>query len=401
MTYRKFILFPLLVLAITTCRGRADDVVAYRGATIETVSKAGSIENGTVLLRDGRIEAVGKKVELPTDARIVDVSGQTIIPALVDIYHPITISGLSSSSGSRTVVFNGRTFTIPGSRSTSAPSYVKLSDVVDPQSLKSDFSQLCRYGVGFTSIVIRGYGQSLHAKVTPDRTATSIVNENGTLFLSVTNSTASLDVLRNGLKGKSSSSRSSSSTPSLPNSVTSLWAAVKEGKAPLILNVNNAATIMYVLKIQKEYDKVRMVLVASGTDIYQTLDQLKGRKLSVLIKAGIDIAPRSNQRINVAKLLADSGIEFGFSASLDSSLDSMPDTPLFPVSQLVKTGLSKDKALSALTLAPAKMLGIEKTLGSIEVGKQANLLFLNGAPLDAGTTVQQLLVEGKSVYENQ
>ena len=79
----------------------------------------------------------------------------------------------------------------------------------------------------------------------------------------------------------------------------------------------------------------------------------------------------------------------------------MPDTPLFPVSQLVKTGLSKERALKALTLAPAKMLGIEKTLGSIEVGKQANLLFLNGTPFDAGTTVQQLLVEGESVYENQ
>lgn len=399
MTYRKFILFPLLICAATTCCGLADDVVAYRNATIETVSKAGTISSGTIVLRDGKIVAVGSKVDIPTDARIVDASGQTIMPALVDIYHPITISGLSSSSGSRTVVFRGRTFTIPGTRSTSAPSYVKLSDVVDPLSLKSDYSKLSRYGVGFANVVIRGYGHSLHTKVTPEETASSIVNENGTLFLSVTNSTASLDVLRKGLKG--SSSRSSSSASRDPNSSTALWAAVKDGKAPLILNVNNAATIMYVLQIQKEYDKVRMVLVASGSDLYRSLDQLKGRKLSVLMKAGIDIAPRSNKRINVAQLLADAGIDFGFSASLDSSLDAMPDTPLFPVSQVVKTGLSKDKALSALTLAPAKMLGIEKTLGSIEVGKQANLLFLDGTPLDAGTTVQQLLVEGKSVYENQ
>lgn len=398
MTNRKFILFPLLICAMTSCRGWADDVVAYRGATIETVSKAGTIQNGTVLLRNGKIEAVGPEVDLPTDAKIVDVSGQTIMPALIDIYHPITISGLSSGSASRTVVFNGRVFTIPGSRSTSAPSYVKLSDVVDPLSLDSDFKQLARYGVGFANIVVRGYGHSIHTKVTPDEATTSIVNPDGTLFLSVTNSTASLDVLRKGLKG--STSTRSSSTTSSPTSSTSLWAAVKEGKAPLILNVNNAATIMYVLQIQKEYDKVRMVLVASGADIYRSLDQLKGRKLSVLMKAGIDIAPRSNQRINVAKLLADAKIEFGFSTSLDRSLNSMPDTPLFPVSQLVKTGLSKDKALSALTMSPAKMLGMEKTLGSIEVGKQANLLFLNGAPLDAGTTVQQLLVEGKPVYEN-
>ena len=399
MTYRKFILFPLLVFALITCSGQADDVIAYRGATIETVAKAGTIKNGTVLLRSGKIEAVGTDVDIPIDAKVVDVSGQTIMPALVDIYHPITISGLTPSSGGRTIVFRGRVITVPGSRSTSAPAYAKLSDVVDPLSLKSDFNRLSRFGVGFTNLVTRGYGQSLHAKVSPNETATSIINPDGGLFLSVTNSTASLDVLRKGLKGSTSTSRSS--TSSSPNSTTALWTAVKEGKTPLVLNVNNAAAIIYVLQIQKEYDKVRTVLVASGANIYQSLNQLKVSKLSVLIRAAIDTAPRSHQRINIAKLLADAKIEFGFSSSLDSSLNSMPDTPLFPVSQLVKTGLSKERALKALTLAPAKMLGIEKTLGSIEVGKQANLLFLNGTPFDAGTTVQQLLVEGESVYENQ
>lgn len=399
MTYRKFILFPLLVFALITCSGQADDVIAYRGATIETVAKAGTIKNGTVLLRSGKIEAVGTDVDIPIDAKVVDVSGQTIMPALVDIYHPITISGLTPSSGGRTIVFRGRVITVPGSRSTSAPAYAKLSDVVDPLSLKSDFNRLSRFGVGFTNLVTRGYGQSLHAKVSPNETATSIINPDGGLFLSVTNSTASLDVLRKGLKGSTSTSRSS--TSSSPNSTTALWAAVKEGKTPLVLNVNNAAAIIYVLQIQKEYDKVRIVLVASGANIYQSLGQLKDRKLSVLIRAAIDTAPRSHRRINIAKLLADAKIEFGFSSSLDSSLNSMPDTPLFPVSQLVKTGLSKERALKSLTLAPAKMLGIEKTLGSIEVGKQANLLFLNGTPFDAGTTVQQLLVEGESVYENQ
>ena len=399
MTYRKFILFPLLVFALITCSGQADDVIAYRGATIETVAKAGTIKNGTVLLRSGKIEAVGTDVDIPIDAKVVDVSGQTIMPALVDIYHPITISGLTPSSEGRTIVFRGRVITVPGSRSTSAPAYAKLSDVVDPLSLKSDFNRLSRFGVGFTNLVTRGYGQSLHAKVSPNETATSIINPDGGLFLSVTNSTASLDVLRKGLKGSTSTSRSS--TSSSPNSTTALWTAVKEGKTPLVLNVNNAAAIIYVLQIQKEYDKVRIVLVASGANIYQSLGQLKDRKLSVLIRAAIDTAPQSHQRINIAKLLANAKIEFGFSSSLDSSLNSMPDTPLFPVSQLVKTGLSKERALKALTLAPAKMLGIEKTLGSIEVGKQANLLFLNGTPFDAGTTVQQLLVEGESVYENQ
>lgn len=394
------------MVATAASSAQAADVVAYKGATIETVSDAGTIKKGTLLVQDGKLQAVGKDIDIPTNARIVDVTGQTIMPALVDIYHPISVSGLTSSSGSRTVVFNGRTFVIPGARSTSAPTYVKLSDIVDPLSLKTDYAKLSRYGVGFANIVMRGYGQSLQTRITPDSAGDGIMNAHGTLFLSLSNSTASLDVLRNGLKGKSSSRSSTTSSRSStasqdPNSSTSLWANVREGKTPIILNVNNAATITYVLKIQKEHDKARMILVASGADIYRTLDQLKGRKLSILLKAGIDIAPRSNQRINVARMLDDAKISFGFSSSLDSSLDAMTDTPLFPVSLLVKNGLNRNSAIMAMTLAPAAMLGLEKTLGSIEAGKQANLLFLDGAPLDATTTVKQLLVEGKSVYENQ
>lgn len=402
MSYRKFILFSFALAAIGPMCS-ADDVVAFRGATVETVAKAGTIENATIVVRDGKIAAVGKAsdVEVPTDARTVDLANRTVMPALVDLYHPITVAGVSTSTGSRTIVFNGRTFTIPGSRSTSAPTWVKLSDMVDPLSLESDYRRLSRTGVGFANIVSRGYGHSLQTRVTPDSPADAIVNANGTVFLSLSNATAVLDVLRKGLKSSSSRSSGSSSSASSSSSTTSLWAAVREGKSPLILNVNNAATIMYLLEICDQHPKVRFIMIASAADLYQTMDELKKHKLSIVVKAGIDTAPQSYRRINIAKMLHDAKLDFGFSPSLDSSLASMPDTPLFPLSMLVKTGLPKEAALKGITLAPAKMLGLERSLGSIEVGKQANLLVLDGEPFDAATTVQQLLVEGKSVYVNQ
>ena len=317
----------------------------------------------------------------------------------------------------------------PGAPSTSAPSYTKLSDVLDPLSLEDDFSRMSRLGVGFTNIVTRGFGQSVHARITPDSFDDAIVTPDGQLYLSVTNSTAVLDVLRNGLKGRSSSSgsrpgstppsrsssprsaaiaaalaarsRSRSTSSSAPGSLTALWTAVRDGKSSLIVNTNNAAAITYVLQIVKDYPKADVVLIGSGSDIYLTLDQLKDSKVSVLIRAGLDVAPRSNRRINIPKMLHDADIDFGFSTSLDNSLTLMPDTPLFPVSLLVKTGLPKNKAVKALTQTPAEMLGLEKTLGSIEKGKQANLLILDGDPADATTSVKQLIVEGKSIYENQ
>ncbi len=432
MSYRKTILFSLLIVARFSCETIADDVVAYRGATIETVAEAGTIKDGIIVVRDGKIEAVGVDVKIPASARVVDVSGQTIMPGLVNIYHPVSGGDTSAPTESRTVVVGGRTFTIPGAPTTVAPSFSKISDNLDPLSLKSALQTQARYGVGFVNIVTRGYGQSVNVKVVPDDVENCIVNKDGLLFLAVTNNTASLDVLRSGLRGRPSTSgggsgfggRSGGSrfgrgggggggqptptpaptpteTPaSAGSSLTSLWQSVKDGNTPIVLNVNNASTIMYVLDIKKEFDKVKIVLVASGANIYQTKDDLKDKGISVLLRAGLDVAPRSSDRINVPKLLADSGINFGFSSSLDSSLESMPDTPFFPVALLVKTGLPRKAALEALTLAPAKMLGLEKTVGSIEAGKQANLVFLDGDPLAAASRVQRVLVEGKSVYED-
>lgn len=416
--------FATLLVTSPGTTARAE-VVAYTGATVETVGKAGTISNGTVVVTDGKITAVGTDVEIPAAARIVDASGQTILPALVNIYTPIVVGSSSAPPTTRTITIGGRTFTIPSTRTTTSTAYTKLSDNVDPLTLRSYLKSQARVGVGFANLVTRGYGQSITARVTPDNAADCIVNKDGHLFLAVTNSTSSLDVLRKGLKGSSgrssssalaaamaarASGGSSSATPTTSSSSRSsststsptaaLWTSVREGQTPVILNVNNAATISYVLDIHKEYKKARFILVASGQNIYRTREMLKDSNISVLLKAGIDTAPRSNRRINVPRELAEAGVTFGFSPSLDSSLSSMPDTPLLPVAMLVKSGLKKEAALKALTLTPATMLGLDAKLGSIEAGKQANLMFLDGDPLTSASKVQELVVEGVTVYEN-
>ncbi len=408
----------------------ADTIVAYRGATIETVADAGTIQNGIIVVKNGLIDSVGSSVSIPAAARIVDVTGQTVMPALVDVYHPVSIDIGSTASAPRVVVFGGRTFTIPSSAPSTAAPFVKLSDNLDPLSLRRPLITNARYGVGLMNIVSRGYGQSLHVRVSPSMPETSIINPDGALFIAVTNTTASLDVLRNGLKGRAGSSGSrgsrgtssgrsfsggsssgsgatpaatsstSASASSTESQLTTLWQSVKDGKTPLILNVNNAATILYVLEVHKDFDKVQLTIVADGDDIYQTLDQLKESKASIILRSGLDVAPRSSDRINVPRMLETAGIQFGFSTSLDGTLSAMPDTPLFPVSLLVKTGLSRNAALNALTLTPAKVLGVDKTHGSIEAGKKANLLFFEGDPFAATSGIKQLVVEGDTVYED-
>jgi len=69
--------------------------------------------------------------------------------------------------------------------------------------------------------------------------------------------------------------------------------------------------------------------------------------------------------------------------------------------QLVKAGLDPDIALSAITLAPARMLGIASRVGSIAAGRDANILLLDGGPFEPTTRIRKVLLEGKVAYDGE
>jgi imidazolonepropionase-like amidohydrolase len=94
-------------------------------------------------------------------------------------------------------------------------------------------------------------------------------------------------------------------------------------------------------------------------------------------------------------------LEIAFSLSLDDTdLATSQDAPLFPVAYMIRSGLPRQTALEAVTIRPATMLGLEKSVGSIEVGKSANLLVFDGDPLDPGSMLREVLIEGEKTYEN-
>ena len=399
-------LLPICFLAISGI-AQAEEVVAYTNATVETVAKDGQLKGATVVVRGDKIDSVGKDIEIPNNAKVVDATGHTIMPAVVDPYFPVSMNG-APAGGTRTITVGGRTFTIPSSRATVSTAFTRIADNIDPLVLKRPQLLQSRVGVGFANLVTRGYGQAAHARVTPDDVETSIISGDGYLYLAVSNSTSSLDVLRKNLglndtkkpatASATTSRRTSSRSSSSPTA--KLWTEVKEGKKPVLINVNNAATILHVLKALEKNDKIKVAMVATGPHIFETFDAIKKRKnLTMVLRPGLDTAPRSQDRINVPKMLADAKVNFAFSVSLNSAIPQMTDTPMFPLAQLVKTGLKRDKAFSAMTLEPAKILGLEKTLGSIQKGKKANIIFVDGDPLDMSTRVQKVLVEGKTVYE--
>ncbi len=424
--------------------------IAIRGAKIETVSKAGAIENGVILIRDGKIEAIGKDVPIPLATKIIDAKGKTIMPGIVDPYYVVTVGRDAQSAGeSRTIVVRGQTITVPGGPPSSSTSFSKIADSIDLESI--DWKAATRSGITTMQLVVSGYAQSVI--VQPTTKTPQMMNPDGMLLLSVTNSTQSLDVLRAGIKAPSSSvgnvpgpgagptgprsgfgrgrpggpgpqpsppTPTPAPQPPIPNPpagtnptgpttgttptfspTQKLWNDVREGKSNVFINLNNAATILHCLTASKESKQAKLVFIASGSDLFEAIKDLDPKVHVAILAPRLDLVPNTRDRINIPKTLSDKEMPFAFSLSLgQSEFRAQPDSPLFPVSSLVKNGLDRKKAMEALTIMPAKLIGMDSEVGSLEVGKKANFLLLDGDPFGATTSIQRVFVEGKQIYEN-
>lgn len=413
------ILIAIPLISCLICNVGQGQSTAYVNATIETMGSDGKIENGTMIVRDDKILAVGADVKIPDDARVISMSGKTIMPGLIDPYFVFKTSPASTTT--RTVTFNGRTFTIPSRAPLTTGSFVRVGEYFYPY--KFNFKPALRSGITAGNLVSDGRGLSAFANMTDERNPEMLFKTEGYLFAKVTNQTSFLDVIRKPLTptpvkkptGSSAtrtvtSQPSSTSTSPRPGSSSSsatdknkpLWDSVREGKSPLFVNVNNEAAVAYVLQFIKKHEKVKLILVATGPNIFQSLDDIKSNKnVTVVLQPGIDRVPFTTDFMNVSQMLASKQVPFAISMSLSSSqLLSSQDDPMFPLAMLVRTGLDRETALKSVTIKPAQLLGIDKTHGSLEKDKQANFLVFDGDPLQTGSRLQQVILNGKKIHEN-
>ena len=123
--------------------------------------------------------------------------------------------------------------------------------------------------------------------------------------------------------------------------------------------------------------------------------------MRLIVRPGLSLKPNTRDREDIAQVLHEAGLEFAFSQPANQA-DRLAtqDFPLFPVAYAVRCGLPRRTALEALTVRPAAMLGLDKTHGTLEPGKSADLLIFSGDPLDIDSQLSQVLIQGRIVYEN-
>lgn len=437
-----WLLLPVIGLfADTTLFGK--ETIAIRNATVYTLTAPKPMEKGTVLIEDGKIKEVGKDVAIPIDAKVLDGTNKHVTPGFISVFYPLTLQREATSEETRTVVVGGRTFTLGGRAPSARGPLQKVSELIREDAI--DWRPLIRSGITTAHVVAPGYAYtavvapSAYSEENPSQLR--VVKKDGYLAATVTNNERSLELLRSNLRpvstsrgsrgptgaGGPSGSSNSSGSPSGPsggsptsnptnsssNSASSpstppelseeqkLWSEVREGTKPLVINCNNAATILHVESILKEFPKVKVQWIVNGSDVYAARSSLRKENSTVLLSPRIDLIPNSRLRVNIPALAASEKIPFAISlGQRPGDLGDSQVSPTFALSILIKTGLSEYDALSAVTSVPAKLLGMDKSHGSVAAGLQADLILFDGPPFDVATEIETLFLEGKVVYEN-
>lgn len=406
------------------------DTYAISNARIVTVSGP-VIEQGTVVLRNGLIAAVGANVTVPADARVIDGNGLTVYPGLIDSY---TNLGLPAPAPSPTQAPGGGGFLqaaarpSPGGPNSTQPlglqPEVMVEDVIRPGGTEIEASRnigittaltLPRTGIWMgQSALINLAGDTpqemivrspvaMHVGFTPLRGSYpgSLMGVFATLrqmLLDAGRYRESLQIYERSPRGVR--------RPEVDRSLAALI-PVLDGRLPVVMFADREREIERALDLANEF-KLK-VIIAGGGESARLADRLARENVPVLLSlnlprrttAALPEAEPEPMRVlrerveaqQTAGKLAKAKVRFGFhSGSLTNISDLMIN-----VGREIENGLSTDDALRGFTIWPAEILGVGNQLGSIEVGKIANLTVMRGDLFNRSSRVDQVFIDGRPV----
>jgi len=169
---------------------------------------------------------------------------------------------------------------------------------------------------------------------------------------------------------------------------------VVRGQIPVIAAASNIQEIRNALAVAEEFE-LRLVLL-NPSHAYKMLEEIKASGAAVLV-GNTFRTPDENEPYDryysLAAELHRAGIEFAFTTGYPFGLRTLPCA----ASQSVAFGLPEEAAFEALTLAPARILGIDEDYGSLEAGKVANVVIWNGNPLQNRSSVLRLWIRGEEM----
>ncbi len=185
--------------------------------------------------------------------------------------------------------------------------------------------------------------------------------------------------------------------PKKPSSSSTMepYKAAFAGSIPVLVEANTKKTIESAVKLFREEFKLNMILVG-GNELYRVPELLASNDVSVSVGPGL-IQSVENKTYNLPQILANHGVPFAFQSKATTGVRQLP----LAVQYSVHKGLGKTDALAGFTSSASKLLAINDQVGSLGVGKDADLVVLSGPPFEISSEVLAVMIDGEWVYEKE
>ena len=403
---RRTSLCAAAALALLTAASAAlsAQTIAITGGKIYPVSGA-PIENGTVLIRDGKIVAVGTNVSVPSDAQRIDAAGKWVTPGFINSGTQLGLVEIGQVADTRDAFargkervaaaftvwegFNPASVLIPPARADGITSVV----LVPGGGLIAGQAALVDLIEGSTAQMLRRAPVAMVAQVGTSEQAG--VTARGELIVK----------LRELLEDARSYSRRRSAyearnTRDFAAGRLDLEALVPvvEGRVPMMIAADRGSDIQGALKLARDFGL--KIMIAGGADAWMVAQELAAAKVPVLTGAMNNIpntfAALGTRQEN-AGLLRRAGVPvaiIGNAGGGDEEAFNVRNLR-FEAGNAVAYGMSWDDALRAVTLTPAELFGAANRVGSLQPGRDANVVVWSGDPFEFATRAEHVFVQGR------
>jgi imidazolonepropionase-like amidohydrolase len=412
----------------------AAETIAIVNGTVATGDGSGPIQGGTVLIRDGRVVAAGQGVRVPADARVIDASGTWVTPGIVAGFSSL---GLSDVNGGADGANDTRARNGPFSAA------IDITPAINPYyqpiaANRADGVTRALVAPGAAKSIFAGQGAVIDTGADMDpitkARAFQFVELGETGADAAGGSRPSAHVLfRNALREARELARYSPGTSARstapgarsqpvagnPNEsrllgpdarrsddvlLTRFDAAalvpVLQGQQSLVVHVERASDILQVLELRKEFPNLKLVIVGA-TEGWLVADQLAKSGIPVIASPVNDL-PESFEQIaatqsNVGRMRA-AGVKVSIGMLGDSHMlfnERQYAGNLVALTKLPgATGLSWGEAFEAITSGPAKAIGMDREIGSLEPGRRADVVIWSDDPLDPRSGAETVFIDG-------
>ncbi len=392
----------VLVACLLVPAGLRAETYAITNATVHTLGDAGTVQNATVIIKDGKISAVGANVVVPAGTTVIDATGKVVTPGIFD---PVSYLGI--------VEIGGVEQSVDDALAEGYGPAFSVADAINPRSTLIPINRIEGVTRAFVvpdkgegSGIIAGQAAIMHLGGTRNflvqRKAGMIVflGEAGSGIAGGSRAGAMLRLrealqdARDFKENRDSFDAGQRRAYALSRLDLEALLPVIDGTMPLLAHANRVSDIEALLRLKKEF-QLRVIIVG-GAEAWIVADAIAAAGVPVIIDPLTNLPSRFeslNASLENAARLYEAGVKIAFAMGTSHNARNLTQS----AGVAVAYGLPWEAGLRAITVNPAEIYGQAANCCTLDVGKEADLVVWDGDPLEVTTFASQVFIRGEKI----